>query len=67
MRRRTGLPWEDLPRELGCGSGMTCWRRLRDWQQYPALASWVKDGWVEIGHTDYTRSFVRAFDEGGMV
>lgn len=20
-----------LPRELGCGSGMTCWRRLRDW------------------------------------
>lgn len=28
---RTGLPWEDLPQELGCGSGMTCWRRLRDW------------------------------------
>ncbi len=21
-----------LPRELGCGSGVTCWRRLRDWQ-----------------------------------
>ena len=29
---RTGIPWEDLPQELGC-SGMTCWRRLRDWQQ----------------------------------
>jgi transposase len=29
---KTGLPWECLPRELGCGSGMTCWRRLRDWQ-----------------------------------
>ena len=29
---RTGIPWEYLPRELGCGSGMTCWRRLRDWQ-----------------------------------
>jgi transposase len=29
---RSGLPWEMLPRELGC-SGMTCWRRLRDWQQ----------------------------------
>ena len=28
---RTGIPWEWLPRELGCGSGMTCWRRLRDW------------------------------------
>lgn len=29
---RTGIPWEDLPREMGCGSGVTCWRRLRDWQ-----------------------------------
>ncbi len=30
--RRSGIPWEMLPQELGCGSGMTCWRRLRDWQ-----------------------------------
>jgi transposase len=30
---RTGIPWEYLPRELGCGSGVTCWRRLRDWQR----------------------------------
>ena len=30
---RTGTPWELLPPEMGCGSGMTCWRRLRDWQQ----------------------------------
>jgi hypothetical protein len=29
---RTGIPWQMLPQELGCGSGMTCWRRLRDWQ-----------------------------------
>jgi transposase len=29
---KTGLPWEDLPAELNCGSGMSCWRRLRDWQ-----------------------------------
>jgi transposase len=29
---KTGIPWEDLPQELGCGSGMTCWRRLHDWQ-----------------------------------
>ena len=29
---RTGIPWEDLPQEMGLGSGMTCWRRLRDWQ-----------------------------------
>ena len=38
---RSGIPpyqvrgrlWEMLPQEMGCGSGMTCWRRLRDWQQ----------------------------------
>jgi transposase len=30
---RSGIPWEMLPKELGCGSGMTCWRRLRDWQE----------------------------------
>ncbi len=28
----TGTPWEKLPKELGFGSGMTCWRRLREWQ-----------------------------------
>ncbi len=30
---KSGIGWELLPQELGCGSGMTCWRRLRDWQQ----------------------------------
>ncbi len=30
---RTGIPWEYLPQEMGCGSGMTCWRRLRDWHE----------------------------------
>lgn len=28
---RTGAAWRMLPKELGCGSGVTCWRRLRDW------------------------------------
>jgi transposase len=27
----TGVPWRVLPREIGC-SGVTAWRRLRDWQ-----------------------------------
>lgn len=36
---RTGIPWEYLPKEMGCGSGMTCWRRLRDWQ---AAGVWEK-------------------------
>ena len=30
---KTGIPWEMLPKEMGCGSGSTCWRRLRDWQE----------------------------------
>lgn len=36
-------------------------------EDYPYIAAWVMDGWVEIGRTDYTKSRVRAFDEGGMV
>ncbi len=40
---KTGIPWEDLPQELGCGSGMTCWRRLRDWQEAGV--------WQDILHT----------------
>src|SRR3990170_6286009 len=38
----SGIPWEMLPQELGCGSGMTCWRRLRDWQQ--------AGGWGRLPH-----------------
>ena len=30
---KTATPWEYLPRELGYGSGMTCWRRLKEWQE----------------------------------
>src|SRR4051812_27764443 len=36
---KTGIPWEDLPCEMNCGCGMTCWRRLRDWQ---ADGTWLK-------------------------
>jgi transposase len=28
----TGIAWTHLPRELGFGSGVTCWRRLDEWQ-----------------------------------
>lgn len=30
---KSGIPWEMLPVEMGCGCGMTCWRRLRDWHE----------------------------------
>jgi transposase len=28
---KSGVTWNMLPLEMGCGSGVTCWRRLRDW------------------------------------
>jgi transposase len=47
---RTGCPWRLLPQELGCGSGVTCWRRLRDWQEagvwqrlHERLLDWLGD------------------------
>ena len=30
---KSGIPWEMLPQEMGCGSGVTCWRRLREWHE----------------------------------
>jgi transposase len=36
---RTGIPWASLPKAMGLGSGMTCWRRLRDWQ---AAGVWAR-------------------------
>jgi len=29
----TGIAWQQLPAELGFGSGVTCWRRLDEWQR----------------------------------
>jgi transposase len=30
---KSGIPWEMLPQQMGCGSGMTCWRRLKEWHE----------------------------------
>ena len=30
---RSGIPWEMLPQDMGCGSGMICWRRLQEWHE----------------------------------
>src|SRR6266481_7940248 len=58
---RSGIPWEMLPKELGCGSGMTCWRRLRDWQRagvwrrlHRALLQPLQDA----GRIDWTRGAI---------
>lgn len=56
---RAGTPWRLLPRELGCGSGTTCWRRLRDWQAagvweqlHATLLNWLGDE----GAIDWSRA-----------
>jgi transposase len=47
---RHGLRWRDLPLELGYGSGSTCWRRLRQWQErgiwrrvHQVILNWLGD------------------------
>src|SRR5262249_58960147 len=37
---KSGIAWSMVPAEMGCGSGVTCWRRLRDWTEagvWPAI------------------------------
>ncbi len=36
-------------------------------EQYPNITRWVQDGWIEIGQDDYSRSFVRVLDIGGLI
>jgi transposase len=56
---KTGIQWEDLPQEMGCGCGMTCWRRLRDWHQagvWDALHAVFLDRLAEADQIDWARA-----------
>lgn len=56
---KTGIPWEDLPQEMGCGSGMTCWRRLHAWQEagvWDRLHRTLLDRLGETGRIDWERA-----------
>lgn len=69
---KTGIPWELLPAEMGCGCGMTCWRRLEAWQQagvWFKLVQILLERLDDAGLIDWSRaavdsSFARAF--GGV-
>ena len=56
----SGIPWEMLPQEMGCGSGMTCWRRLRDWQAgvWKAVHHMLLDHLREADQLDFGRAVV---------
>src|SRR5437868_14283756 len=49
---KSGIPWEMLPREMGCGSGMTCWRRLRDWHDAGIWDRLVETLLDQLQHAD---------------
>jgi len=70
---KSGIPWEMLPQEMGCGSGMTCWRRLREWQEagvWQRLHELLLSKLREADQIDWSRSVVdsgsiRAVGGGG--
>lgn len=60
---KSGIPWEMLPQELECGSGMTCWRRLRDWHEaglWRRLHQVLLDRLGEADQIDWSRAALDA-------
>ena len=58
---RSGLPWQMLPKEMGCGSGSTCWRRLARWQRagvWRRLHTVLLAELRQRGQLDLTRALV---------
>lgn len=58
---KTGIGWEHLPHQLGYGSGMTCWRRLRDWHAagvFTRLHHVLLDRMAQAHQLDWTRACV---------
>lgn len=58
---KSGLPWEMLPRGMGCGSGMTCWRRLKAWHEagvWDALHARLLCQLHQAGALDWSRAIV---------
>ena len=56
---KSGIPWEMLPKELGCGSGVTCWRRLHEWQEagvWERLHKVLLDRLGEVDRIDWERA-----------
>jgi len=55
----TGIGWTKLPRELGYGSGWTCWRRMHEWADaglFDRLHQVVLDRLGEQGELDWSRA-----------
>lgn len=58
---RSGIAWNLLPAEMGCGSGVTCWRRLRAWTKagvWSKMHSKLLNLLAESGELDTSRVIV---------
>ncbi len=58
---KSGIPWEMLPQEMGCGCGMTCWRRLRAWMEagvWDELHRVLLEGLQGVNFIDWSRAVV---------
>ena len=58
---RSGIPWRMLPPQMGCGSGVTCWRRLVKWQRagvWKRLHGVLLDELRRRGQLDLARAVV---------
>jgi transposase len=57
----TAIPWERLPFEVAGCSGMTCWRRLRAWQDaglWDEIHRHMLDRLNRAGQIDWSRASV---------
>ncbi|MBN2267763.1 MAG: hypothetical protein JW725_05510 [Candidatus Babeliaceae bacterium] len=37
-------------------------------QAYPNITQWIeRQGWIELGHDEYSYSLLRCLDEGGLI
>jgi transposase len=65
----TGIAWRELPQELDCGSGVTCWRRLHEWVDagtWGAIESRLRAALPHGVHVDWARASGGASRPGGQ-
>jgi transposase len=58
---RTGMAWNMVPSELGCGSGVTCWRRFKEWSAegiWEKVKERILNALGRSGQIDWSRAVI---------
>jgi len=58
---KTDIPWKRLPKQLGYGSGVTYWRRLKEWQRagvFSLLHQRLLERLGALGVIDWSRACI---------